>query len=136
MVTSATFAASLDGNFLPMQILYQGKTDRSHPKYKFPDGFDIFHTPNHWANEEICLRLFEKIIFPYIKKVREEIRASSQKAVVLMNNFSSQTTTSLLKAVQKEGIIVITIPPGTTDRLQPLDISTNKATKDFLREKF
>ena len=34
---TATFAASLDGNFLPMQILYQGKTDRSHPKYKFPD---------------------------------------------------------------------------------------------------
>ena len=53
-----------------------------------------------------------------------------------MNNFSSQTTTSLLKAVEKEGIVVITIPPGTTDRLQPLDVSTNKATKDFLREKF
>ena len=29
----ATFAACLDGNFLPMQILYQGKTVRSHPKY-------------------------------------------------------------------------------------------------------
>ena len=47
----ATFAATLDGTLLPMQILYQGKTDRSHPKYTFPDGFDIFYTPNHWANE-------------------------------------------------------------------------------------
>ena len=119
-----------------MQILYQGKTDHSHPKYEFLDRFDIFHTPNHWANEETCLCFFEKIIFPYIKKVREEIRAPSQKALVLMNNFSSQTTTSLLKAVEKEGIVVITILPGTTDMLQPLDVSTNKATKDFLREKF
>ena len=34
---TATFAASLDGKFLPMQILYQGKTDHSHPKYNFPD---------------------------------------------------------------------------------------------------
>lgn len=53
---TATFAASLDGTFLLMQILYQGKTERLHPKYKFPDGFDVFHTPNHWANEETCLR--------------------------------------------------------------------------------
>ena len=133
---TATFAASLDGTFLPMQILYQGKTDRSHPKYAFPDGFDIYHTPNHWANEETCLRFFQKIIFPYINKVRKEIGAPSQKAVVLMDNFSGQTTTALLEKVEEEGIVVITIPAGTTDRLQPLDVSTNKAAKDFLREKF
>ena len=53
---TATFSCSLDGTFLPMQILYQGKTDRSHPKYAFPDGFDIFHTPNHWANEQTFQR--------------------------------------------------------------------------------
>ena len=94
---TATFAAALDGTFLPMQILYQGKTNRSHPNYTFPDGFDIFHTviPNHWANEETCLRFFENIIFPYIEKVHEEIGVPSQKAMVLMDNFSGQTTTSL-----------------------------------------
>ena len=58
---TATFAASVDGTFLPMQILYQGKTNRPHPKYTFPDGFDVFHTPNHWANEETCLHFFEKL---------------------------------------------------------------------------
>ena len=62
---TATFAACLDSTFLPLQILYQGKMERSHPKYKFPDGFDVFHTPIHWANGETCLRFFEKIVFPY-----------------------------------------------------------------------
>ena len=51
---TATFAACLDGTFLPMQILYQGKTARCHPKYHFPEGFDTFHMPNHWTNEETC----------------------------------------------------------------------------------
>jgi prolyl oligopeptidase PreP (S9A serine peptidase family) len=60
---TATFAAALDGTFLPMQILYQEKTDHSHPKYTFPDGFDIFHTPNHWANKETCLCFFENVMF-------------------------------------------------------------------------
>ena len=133
---TATFAAALDGTFLPMQILYQGKTDRSHPNYAFPDGFDIFHTPNHWANEETCLRFFENIIFPYIEKVREEIGVPSQKAMVLMDNFSGQKTTSLLEKLEEKGIVVVMIPAGTTDRLQPLDVSTNKAAKDFMREKF
>ena len=27
--------------FLPMQIIYQGQTDRSHPKFKFPEEFNI-----------------------------------------------------------------------------------------------
>ena len=133
---TATFATSLDGNFLSMQILYQGKSDRSHPKYKFPDVFNIFHAPNHWANEETCLWFFQKIIFPYVKKFREEIGAPSQKAMVLMDNFSGKTTTSLLEKVEEEEVVVILVPPGTTDRLQPLDVSTNKAAKDFQREKF
>lgn len=130
---TATFAASLDGTFLPMQILYQGKTNHSYPKYAFPDGFDIYHTPNHWANEETCLRFFDNIIFPFVRKTRE---APSQKALVIMDNFSGQTTPSVMEKMEEEGIIVVMVPPGTTDRLQPLDISVNKPAKDFLREKF
>ena len=49
---TATFADTLSGAFLPMQLLYQGKTDRCHAKLTFPDGFHNHHTPNHWANEE------------------------------------------------------------------------------------
>ena len=49
---TATLAGSLSGELLPLQILYQGKTERCHPSQMFPDGFDIWHTPNHWANEE------------------------------------------------------------------------------------
>ena len=49
---TATFAATLSGEFLPMQILYTGKTERCHPKHQFPASFDVYHTTNHWSNEE------------------------------------------------------------------------------------
>ena len=61
--------------------------------------------------------------------------APSQKALILMDNFSGQTTPSLLEQLEEEGIVVAMVPAGTTDRLQPLDMSTNKADK-VLREKF
>ena len=41
---TGTFAGTLSGVFLPMQLLYHGKTDRVHPHYQFPSGFDIWHT--------------------------------------------------------------------------------------------
>ena len=31
---TATFAVAMSGDFLPMQLLYEGKTERSHLKFK------------------------------------------------------------------------------------------------------
>ena len=56
----ATFGATLSGKFLPMQILYGGKTNRCHPKHQFPSEFDVYHHSNHWANEECAIRFIEK----------------------------------------------------------------------------
>ena len=62
--------------------------------------------------------------------------APLQKSLVVMDNFSGQTTTTILEKIEEQGIVVVRVPPGTTDRLQLLDVSTNKPAKDFLREKF
>ena len=64
-------------------------------------------------------------MFPYIDKVREEIGSPSQKAMVLLDNFSGQTTTSLLEKLEEKRVVIVMIPAKTTDRLQPLDVSTN-----------
>ena len=42
-----TVAGTLSGTLLPFQVLYEGKTERCHPSANFPEGFDIWHTPNY-----------------------------------------------------------------------------------------
>ena len=42
----------------------------------------------------------------------------------------------LLHFLDSHNINVLLIPPNFTDRLEPLDLSVNKAAKDFLRKKF
>ena len=79
---TCTFAGSLDGYFLPMQILYQGKTTRCHPHITFPEGFDIYHTPNHWANEETALRYIDKILLLYVSLIRQEGNMPDQRCPV------------------------------------------------------
>ena len=39
--------------------------------------------------------------------MREALKAPSQKALVIMDNFSGQTTHSVLEKVEEEGIIVV-----------------------------
>lgn len=53
---TVTLAGTLSGRLLPFQVLYEGKTARCHPVTAFPEGCDIWHTPNHWANSETCIR--------------------------------------------------------------------------------
>ena len=64
---TATFVVSASGSFLPMQLIYKGKSERSLPKFTFLSSFHVTFTPNHWSNLEKCEELFKFIIFPYLR---------------------------------------------------------------------
>ena len=68
---TATLTVTASVSFLPMQLIYSGKTKSSIPKYGFPSCFNVTFTPNHWPNYKKCVRLFKKIIFPYFKAKKE-----------------------------------------------------------------
>ena len=75
---TTTLADTLKGAFILMQLIYQGKTD--HCKFTFPNGFHIYHSTNHWANEETVKLFYGKIIIPYVTGVRLEKQIPEQKA--------------------------------------------------------
>jgi len=54
-------------------------------------------------------------------------------ALVLFDVFKGQCTPQVLKLLEDNHTLYVTIPNNCTDRLQPLDLSVNK---DFLRAKF
>ena len=70
---TATFAASLSGCFLPVQLVYEGKTTRCHPAIDFPERWHITHTPNHWCNEETVISYIESVIVPYMTEKRRQL---------------------------------------------------------------
>ena len=78
-----------------------------------------------------------EIILPYINERRSELKLSNeQPALLIFDNFKAQFTVSVLSLLDQYHINVALIPLNCTDRLQPLYVSINKATKDFLRGKF
>jgi len=79
----------------------------------------------------------DNIIFPYISSKHNELKLSAdQPAILIFDNFKGQCTPELLKLLDSNNISVVLIPANCTDRLQPLDLSVNKAAKEFLRRQF
>ena len=64
---TALFCGSLTGDFLPVQVIYQGKTNRCHPKFSFPPDWNITHSPKHWSTEQTMIEYIHEIIIPYVK---------------------------------------------------------------------
>ena len=92
---TASFAATPSGEFLPMQLLYAGKPDGCHPRHQFSSGFDVYHILNHCSNQETVIQLFVKISIPYVKERIRNLGAPDQTALVLLDVFSGQTTSSV-----------------------------------------
>ena len=132
---TAVFCGSLVGNFLPIQVIYQGKIPRCHPKYQFPPEWDITHSPKHWSNKETMIQYMEKIILPYIRSARAAF-SDDTPALVIMDNFKGQITSPVTELLESNNIHVCLLPPNTTNQLQPMDFSVNKPAKDFLKRCF
>ena len=84
---TGVFCATLTGEFLPVQLVYGGKTDRCHPNYQFHLDWDITHSDNHWSNELTMLRYIETVIVPYVKRVRIELENEEQAALAIFDCF-------------------------------------------------
>jgi len=54
------------GEYLPVQLIYKGKTMSCHPKVSFPDAWDVWHSENHWSNEDTMERYIRKVIISYL----------------------------------------------------------------------
>lgn len=132
---TATFAISLSGEFLPLQVIYEGKTKRCLPKYQFPKEFDVTFSENHWSNTEKSVSFFENVIFPYFKKVRKAVGyPDEQKSLVIMDTFKGQDNEDIAKLCKKNHCLLVIVPHNLTNKFQPLDLTVNKPAKCFIKD--
>ena len=59
------------------------------------------------------------------------MESPDQPALLIMDRFRRQMSTAVQSNLDENKILVVTVPAGTIDTLQPLDITVNKAAKDF-----
>lgn len=134
MIT-VTFAGTMVGDFLSPQVIYQGKTNRCHPRFNFPYNWSITHSPKHWANEQTIFEYVEHVIIPYVTSMREYFEPDTP-ALAIYDNFKGQITAGITDLLESHNIHTCLLPANTTDLLQPMDLSVNKPAKDILKRRF
>lgn len=136
MITG-TFAITLCGKFLPMQLIYGGKTDRSLPRVAFPKEFSLSVNPKHYSNTEESLKFLDEIIVPYVTNERSKLNLpANQKVLMIMDVFTGQMTEDVVTRYQKNNILIVNVPRNMTKYHQPLDLTVNGYCKRFLKSKF
>ena len=132
------FVVTLSGEFLPMQIIYAGKTTACHPRgVRFPTGFLISQNVKHWSNEEETLKLIDTVLHPYVVKARAKAGLpENQKALVVWDVFRGQMTDKVKDRLATLDFELVAVPANMTHFFQPLDLTVNGSAKTFLRKKF
>ena len=78
-----------------------------------------------------------KILFPYIARMRTKNQLdATHPALVIYDTFRGQCTETILAMLEESNVYIVIVPANCTDCLQPLDLSVNKAAKEFLRRQF
>ena len=134
---TVTLAETLSGQILPFQLIYTGKTSRSLPHVKFPAEFCFSYNEKHWSNEAETMALVNKIIYPYVTKVKEELGLpETQKALLVWDAFKAQSTDKVLSELERLNINVVAVPKNMTHLLQRLDLTTNASVKKMEKRGF
>ncbi|KAK3082872.1 hypothetical protein FSP39_007612 [Pinctada imbricata] len=134
---TAVLGATLSGTLLPPQLIYEGKTTLCHPKYSFPEGWDIYHSDNHWSNTDTHLGYIDEVIIPYVHNTRDEMNLPlRQKALAIIDVYKAHRSESVIEKLRKNNIAVVYVPANCTDKLQPMDQQVNKSFKDALKLEF
>ena len=88
--------AKLLEHFLSIQLIYQGKSGRCHPKFNFPEEFHVTHTMNHWSDEEKAKELITKLLLPYVRKKIDELHLRNKQEWLLISDvFKGQWTDAM-----------------------------------------
>ena len=133
---TGTFVITLDGQFLPIQLIYGGKTRQSLPRFKFPEGFSLSFNPKHYSNTEESLKLIDEILLSYINSQRKILQNPKKEALLIMDVFRGQVTDDVTKRLKDNNIYVVLVPNNMTHIFQPLDLTVNKHCKSFLKNRF
>ena len=123
---TGTFTITLNGHFLPMQLIYWGKTRQSLPRFKFTNGFSLSWDPKHFSNAMESIKLINEIIIPYVQSQRKELGKHKQATLVIMDVFRGQITDDAISLLRDNNIHYVLVPNNTTQLFQPLDLMVNK----------
>lgn len=114
--TTVMCAVSASGTYVPPLFIYARKRMNTQLKRNGPPGALYCCSDNGWMTEKIFVEWLDHFQ-KFVKSTKED------PVLLLVDNHLTHCSLQAYTFCKENGIIVVTIPPHTSNRLQPLDVS-------------
>ncbi|XP_044764429.1 uncharacterized protein LOC123320994 [Coccinella septempunctata] len=115
LVTTCCIISSA-GNALPPAMIFPRVNFKPHMLHGAPSGTLGLATPSGWMNSELFVSVIKHFIF----------HSGSSKlnpTLLLFDNHESHLSIETLNLAKDNGVVILTLPPHCSNKLQPLDVS-------------
>ena len=120
-------AFSASGMYVPPMFIFPRKRLNPLLGKGGPPGAAYRCSESGWINEEL--------FFQYLKHFQNFVKPSLEDPVLLvMDNHTTHSTLQIYDFCKANGIVLLTIPPHTSHKLQPLDVTFYKSLKTGFNE--
>lgn len=122
VLVTACCIISASGSAVPPCLIFPRVHYKDHMIKGAPVGTTGFATKTGWMNGDIFLEV--------LKHFQKNTRATLEnKVILIIDNHESHITIGSLNFCKKNGIILVSLPPHTSNKLQPLDCTVFKSFK-------
>jgi len=133
---TAVIGSSLAGDMLPLQLIFEGKTERSRPPHTpetLAAGFHITNSENHWSTLETMKEYVNFVLDPWRRR-----HSSDSEMVLLLDAWSVHRSKEFRDWMdaQHKRIHLVFVPANCTSMLQVADVALNGPFKASIRNSF
>lgn len=139
---TACLASAMDGTMLPLQLIFQGKTDRCLPSstpLALSARVDITCSPNHWSSQQTMQRWVEMVLLPYTERaIHLHNLASNSKVLLVLDVWAVHKSEAfrIFLRTHHPHIHLVFIPANCTSKLQVADVALQRPFKHGIQRQF
>lgn len=120
-------AVNAVGNSLPPMLIFPRVFFKERMLFGGPPGCIGIANPSGWSNEDIFVKYLDHFL-GFVKCSKED------RVILIVDNHETHLSIEALEKASAAGIVIVTFPPHTSHKLQPLDISVYGPLKTYYNQ--
>nr|CAI5825039.1 unnamed protein product [Callosobruchus analis] len=120
-------ASNAGGGFIPPMLIFPRVNFKDFMIHGAPEGTLGAATPTGWSNEALFV-MFMKHFIKFARPSKE------RPVIILMDNHESHISVPAIRLAKENGVILVTLHPHTSKKMQPLDKSVFGPFKTYFNQ--
>ncbi|KAJ4437354.1 hypothetical protein ANN_17495 [Periplaneta americana] len=123
-LVTAVCCMNAAGNYVPSALIFSRKREKEELMNGAPPGSVMFISDSGYINCELFVK--------WLRHFQNHVGATTNKPVLLiLDNHTSHITLDNVQYCRENGIHLLSLPPHSSHKMQPLDRCSFKSLKDF-----